>query len=119
MLIVDDHAPMRSALRKLLRLAYPAFDVQVAANGATALALCRARKLRIVLLDLALPDGNAVGLIAPIKALQPACSVIVVSHYAAATYAAGCLAAGASDYISKDAIFRELRPAIDRALAAS
>jgi DNA-binding NarL/FixJ family response regulator len=117
MLIVEDHARMRSALRKLLQLAYPDFTVFEAADGAAALAQCREHELRLVLLDLALPDVCGLDLIAPIKALQPACPIIVVSHHAAKIHAERCLAAGAFAYVAKDAVFRELTAAIDRALA--
>jgi two-component system invasion response regulator UvrY len=118
MLIVEDHARMRLALRKLLQALYPAFGVREAADGASALALCREHAFRVVLLDLALPDAGGLDLIAPIKALQPECAVIVVSNHAVSTHATPALDAGAFAYVTKHAIFRELTPAIDRALQA-
>jgi DNA-binding NarL/FixJ family response regulator len=54
-LIVDDHAPFRSAARALLEAA--GFDVVgEAADGASALAAMRELRPEIVLLDVQLPD---------------------------------------------------------------
>jgi len=116
MLVVEDHALMRSALRRMLLALYPCFGVREAADGATALALCREHEFSLVFLDISLPDVSGLELITPIKRLQPGCAVIVVSHLEAARYAASSLAAGAFAYVAKDAISRELTQAIDRAL---
>ena len=116
MLVVEDHALVRSALRRMLLTLYPRFGVREAGDGASALALCREHEFSVVFLDITLPDASGLELIAPIIRLQPRSSVIVVSHHEAARYAAPSLAAGAFAYVAKDAICRELTQAIDRAL---
>src|SRR5258707_569770 len=116
MLIVEDHARMRAALRDYLQSAYPALDIFEAADGASALALCRVHEFRVVLLDVGLPDINGIDLIIPIRDLRPDCAVVVVSQHAIPDYAERARAAGAFAYVSKKSIFHDLKPVIDRAL---
>lgn len=110
---------MRAALADLLRLAYPQAAIVEGASGAHALELAYRHLPQLVLLDVALPDANGIELIPPIRAVAPRCRVVVVSQYAAPAYAERALAAGASDYVPKDAVCTELLPALERALAAA
>ena len=119
MLIVEDQEPMRAALREFLRSAYPASAILEAADGAGALEQCRSHRPRVVLLDVELPDANGIELIAWIKALRPDCAVIMVSQHAGRIYSERARAAGAVAYVAKDAIRRELLPAIAGAFANS
>ncbi len=117
-LIVEDHAPMRAALGELLLLAYPQAGILQAASGARAIELVRNHAPQLVLLDVSLPDANGIHLIPQIRALAPACIVVVVSQHSAPAYLERALAAGASAYVTKDALSRELLPALERALDA-
>jgi DNA-binding NarL/FixJ family response regulator len=119
MLIVEDQEPMRAALREFLQSAYPASTILEAADGAGALERCRSHRPRVVLLDVELPDANGIELIARIKALLPGVAVIMVSQHAGRIYSERARAAGAVAYVAKDAIRRELLPAIAAALANS
>lgn len=114
-LIVEDHAPMRAALADLLRTYFPASLVREAASVASALDLCHAEAPELVLLDVALPDGNGIALIPALRALAPGCRIVVVSQHGAAAYSERALAAGACAYVTKDNLRRQLIPAIDRA----
>ena len=118
MLIVEDHARMRSALRDYLQSAYPRFSIFEAADAASAFELCREREFRVVLLDVRLPDANGIDLIAPLRVLRPECEIVVVSQYAIPAYAERARAAGAFAYVTKNSIFHDLTPTIDRALQA-
>lgn len=116
-LIVEDHAPMRAALGELLQLAYPQARIVEAGSGARALELARRHAPRLVLLDVSLPDANGIDLIPTLKALAVAC-IVVVSQHDTPAYAERALAAGASAYVTKAAVHRELMPALERALEA-
>ena len=118
MLIVDDHQPMRAALREVLQAFYPAANILEAADGARALELCLSRHPRLALIDIGLPDANGIELTARIKAMLPECNVIVVSQHAAPLYVERAHAAGACAYITKDTVHRELLPAVAKALAS-
>ena len=116
MLIVEDQACMRRALADFVQSAYPECTVVQAADGRQALKLCASACPRLVLMDVALPDANGIELIAPIRNMLPETEVIIVSQHTAEAYVERARLAGASAYISKDNIYRDLLPAIARAL---
>ena len=116
MLIVEDQAVMRRMLVEYVQSAYPDITVMEAADGARALQLCRSSRPRLVLMDVALPDANGIELTAQIRAMLPETEVVIVSQHAVEAYVERAHAAGAFAYITKDKVYRELLPAIDRAL---
>jgi len=67
-------------------------------------------------MDVALPDANGIDVTSQIKQLLPQTIVIMVSQHAAEVYVERARAAGAFAYIRKDRVYRELLPAISRAL---
>jgi len=67
-------------------------------------------------MDVALPDANGIELTAQIKQMLPETEVVIVSQHAVEAYVERARAAGALAYIIKDKVYRELLPAIDRAL---
>jgi len=119
MLIVEDQEQMRSALREFLQSAYPDATIREAADGASGLELCRRHHPRLVLMDVGLPDANGIELVARIKALLPDCAVIVVSQHAVRAYSERARAAGASAYITKDAIGHKLLQAVADTLGST
>jgi DNA-binding NarL/FixJ family response regulator len=116
MLVVEDNARMRAALLDHLREAFPGFDICESGDGAGAVEQCRQRAFSVVLLDIGLPDVNGLDLIEAIRALRPACSIIVVSQNTQRAYRERARALGAVAYVAKDELFRELAPAIEGAL---
>ena len=118
-LIVEDQEVMRTSLHDFLRPAFPDSTIMDAENAERALALCLEHRPRLVLMDVSLPDANGIELTARIKALLPDTAVIVVSQYGAQTYIDRAREAGAFTYITKDKVYRELVPAVARALAAA
>lgn len=115
-LIVEDHDPMRRALRDCLRLAYPCVAIGEALDGAEALKMCRSYLPRLVLLDLNLPDGSGIALIPQIKRLVPLAAIVVVSQHAESAYVERALEAGACAYVAKDTLRHDLLPAVALAL---
>lgn len=119
LLIIEDQAPMRRALREHLQAAYPAATIFEAADGASALELCRRHAFRAVLTDIGLPDINGINLIPQIKALQAATVIIVVSMHVDRAYVDWARVAGAAAYVTKDKVYRDLLPAVSRVLGAA
>lgn len=113
-LIVEDQAPMRAALRDFLALAFPALQVIEAEDGATAMALFAQHRPSLVLMDVCLPDANGIELARRIKEMAPATVVVVMSIQNGTHIVESALAAGAAVFISKDRIFTELTPLISR-----
>lgn len=116
-LVVEDQDFMRRALRDYLQSAYPDSAIIEAADGAHALELCRDRSPELVLMDVVLPDANGIDLTAQIKEMLPQTAVIIVSQHAGQAYVERARAAGAFAHITKDKVYRELLPAVGRALA--
>lgn len=112
-LLVDDHAVVRSGLRRLLA-DLPRAEVAEAANGREALAAVRAGRPGLVVLDLNLPGLGGLELLRRVLLEHPAARVLVLSMYAEALYAARALRAGASGYLSKNASPEELLHAVRR-----
>jgi DNA-binding NarL/FixJ family response regulator len=114
MLIVEDQAPMRTALRDFLALTFPAWRVLEAADGASAMAVFLEHRPPLVLMDVCLPDENGIELTRRIKTLAPATTVVVMSIQNGAHIVEQALTAGAAVFIGKDRIFTELMPLITR-----
>jgi DNA-binding NarL/FixJ family response regulator len=113
-LIVEDQAPMRAALRDFLALTFPAWQVLEAEDGATAMRVFGEHRPSLVLMDVCLPDTNGIELTRRFKALAPATAVVVMSIQNGAHIVEQALAAGAAVFVSKDRIFTELAPLIAR-----
>ncbi|MDG3439407.1 MULTISPECIES: response regulator [Nitrospirillum] len=113
LLLVDDHAIVRSGLRRLLA-PLPGVAIAEAATGRDALARYREDRPDIVLLDLNLPGVGGLELLQRLLIEDPTACVLVFSMHAEALYASRALAAGAKGYMSKNADPDELLAAIRR-----
>lgn len=112
-LLVDDHAVVRSGLRRLLA-DLPRAEVGEAATGREALAAVRDAPPDLVVLDLNLPGLGGLELLRRLLLEHPAARVLVLSMHAEALYASRALRAGASGYLSKNASPEELLEAVRR-----
>jgi len=110
--IVDDHAIVRSGLRRFIG---DQVDLRVtgeAADGAGALQLAREGEVDVLLMDLAMPDQSGVDVLAAIKARFPDLPVLILSGYPEAHYATTLLRQGASGYLNKECDPEEIAAAI-------
>jgi len=103
---------MRRLLIEILRQAFAASTVLEAADARTATRLCREARPELVLMDVALPDGNGIALTAEIKALFPTTKVVIVSGYQWRECQDAAATAGAAAYVFKDEIHDKLLPAL-------
>lgn len=101
-LIVDDHAGVRSGIKNLLRTAKDMVVVGEGGNGAEAIELVASRDPDILLLDIELPDQRGDMVMRRIHDTQPDMKVLAVSSYSDRDYILGMLENGASGYITKD-----------------
>jgi DNA-binding NarL/FixJ family response regulator len=112
-LLVDDHAIVRSGLRRLLAsVAQP--EILEAANGRDALALARAERPDLVILDLNLPGLGGLELIRRLMQEEKPPRILVFSMHAEPLYAVRALEAGATGYLSKNVSPDELLAAVKR-----
>jgi DNA-binding NarL/FixJ family response regulator len=110
-LLIDDHAIVRSGLRRLFA-ALPQWDILEAANGRDALGLVQAERPDLVVLDLNLPGIGGFELLRRILAEHAAARVLVLSMHTETRYASRAIQAGARGYISKNAAPAELLKAL-------
>ncbi len=114
--IVEDHPIVRHGLKQLietqpdLKVCGEAERVSEATKGLEAV------KPDIVLIDLALKDGDGMDLIRQVKQHWIDVRMIVVSTYDAATYAPMALKAGAMGYVNKHEAIDQIIDAIRQVL---
>jgi DNA-binding NarL/FixJ family response regulator len=104
-LVADDNG----LVRRLLRLALEAHGslevVGEAADGHGAVALARALRPHVVVLDLAMPRMDGLEAAAAIREAIPGCRIVVFSSFDAARVAKFARRAGADCYVEKAAGF--------------
>lgn len=111
--IVDDHAVLRSGLRLLID---GEDDIQVvgeASDGATALARIKALQPDVVLMDITLPDMDGTAIIRQMKeAGEVQCHFLVLTMHSEENWLRPALDAGAAGYVVKSVADDELLDAI-------
>ena len=110
-LLVDDHAIVRAGLRGLLAT-MSRTELVEAATGEDALALVRAARPDLVILDLNLPGIGGLELVRRLLAEDRTARLLVLSMHAEPLYAARAIEAGARGYLSKNAAPEELLRAV-------
>ena len=109
-LIVDDSEPLRSAMRELIGAAISGCICIGASTGENGVAVARERRPAIVVMDLKLPGMNGIEATRQIKALFPDTQVVMVSLYEAAHFQTEAARAGATAFLPKRLMHRELIP---------
>jgi len=112
LLLVDDHAVVRSGLRMLLE---PEADFEIvgeAGSGREALKAVAEMRPDIVLMDIGLPDISGIEAAAEIKRLRPETAIVALTIHEDEEYFFKMLAAGASGYVPKRAAPEELLTAL-------
>ena len=114
--IVDDHAIVRTGLRQYFG---DQVDLRVtgeASNGREALILVqklmREGEVDVVVMDLSMPDQSGIDALAAIKARAPELPVLILSGYPETHYATTLLRHGASGYLNKECDPEEIVKAI-------
>ncbi|MFZ2855495.1 MAG: response regulator transcription factor [Rhodocyclaceae bacterium] len=111
-LIVDDHAVVRSGIRQFLSETDDVAVVAEACNGGEGLALALKGGFDVVVLDVTLPDMNGLEVLKRIRRKNPDLPVLMFSMLAEADFAMPALGAGASGYLSKDSAPEQILSAI-------
>ena len=116
-LIVDDHALVRSGLRNFM-YAYDWLTVAgEASNGVEALAICLENAVDVVLMDMVMPEMDGAEATRRIIALGKPIKVIVLTSYFEQEMVEQALKAGATSYLLKNVSAGELAQAIQAAYA--
>jgi DNA-binding NarL/FixJ family response regulator len=110
-LLVDDHAIVRDGLRRLL-IDLGIGPIVEAESGRAALALARAERPKLVILDLNLPDLGGLEVLTRLLRDDRALRVLVLTMHAEPLYATRALQAGAKGYVSKASSPAEITAAV-------
>lgn len=116
-LLVDDHAVVRSGLGAFL-MAYEDLElVGEARNGDEAIRMCEDLNPDVVLMDLVMPGMNGAEATSIIREQHPETQVIALTSYKEEELVQGVLKAGAIGYLLKNVTGDELADAIRAAKA--
>ena len=113
-LVVDDHLFMREAVSDLLK---PMEGVEVcgqAANGIEAVELANKLKPDVIIMDISMPEMNGIDATSLILQKQPNTKVFAMSIHDDDIMKNEMDAAGATAYISKNSIFKELTETLQK-----
>jgi two-component system, OmpR family, response regulator len=105
-LVVDDEASLSELLSMALR--YEGWDVQTAADGATAVRAAREQRPDAVVLDVMLPDLDGLEVLRRLRAEAPEVPVLFLTARDAVEDRVAGLTAGGDDYVTKPFSLEEL-----------
>ena len=111
-LIVDDHAVVRSGLRLLLAAEEDIEPVGEAGNAKEGVFQARALKPDVILLDVVMPDQSGLEVLPQLIHENPQAKVLVLSMQDDPQYVREAFGAGASGYVLKEAADVEVVGAI-------
>jgi DNA-binding NarL/FixJ family response regulator len=117
-LVVDDHALIREALASVLKELKPDAVVLEASDCRQAMGLVEAHAdLKLILLDLTLPDRDGFSVLAELRESHPAVPVVVLSALQDRANVVKALDLGAQGYIPKSANRDVMRSALQLVFA--
>jgi NarL family two-component system response regulator LiaR len=111
-LLVDDHAVVRSGLSKFLMVNKEFKLVGEASDGAEAVQMVSLHKPDVVLMDLMMPGTDGITATREIHQKYPKVKVIALTSFAEQNLVQGALQAGAIGYLQKNVTAKELGHAI-------
>jgi DNA-binding NarL/FixJ family response regulator len=116
-LLADDHTLVRAGIRALLAQLPGVEVVGEAGDGREALALVKAHRPDVLLMDIAMAGMSGLEAAAQVKKECPGVKVIMLSMHANEEYVMRALLVGATGYLLKDAASVELDLALKAAVA--
>jgi DNA-binding NtrC family response regulator len=111
-LIVDDEEVIASTLQEFLQ--GEGYEVAVAADAPSALAMIEGFEPDLALCDVQLPGLDGLELLEKLLRLRPELLVLIITAYATVENAVAAFRRGAHDYLMKPVIFDELLTKLDR-----
>lgn len=107
-LVVDDHPMLREGIGAVLAAEDDMVLVAEASNGREAVEQFRAHVPDVTLMDVQMPEVNGIDAILKIREEFPEARIIVLTTYSGDAQAARAIKAGASGYLLKNMVRKEL-----------
>ena len=101
-LLLEDLPEIRAWLAEMARQAFPGVSVEAVGRCDDAQAAVRQGQFDLALIDLGLPDGNGIEVVAALRRFQPAAFPVVVTIYDDDEHLFPALQAGAFGYLLKE-----------------
>jgi len=111
-ILVDDHAIVRSGLARLMQQQSGMEVIAQADNGASAVRLAKEMSPDVMIMDIGMPDLNGIEATRQILRETPRIKIIALSMHSSKKYIREMFKAGASGYLLKNCPFEELTEAI-------
>lgn len=111
-MIADDHVLVAEGLAKLINESCDAQVVAMASTLSETAEMLPQVKPQVLLLDVALPDGDGIDAIHQLRVQQPDLRIIVLTMFAEASVIHRAMQNGANGYLFKSAGVEEVRNAI-------
>ena len=116
-MLADDHALVRTGLRRLLETRGGFCIVGEAANGQEAIELARQCTPDIIFMDISMPLMDGIKATQRIRQQPLAPKIIMLSMHASEDYVRRALDAGAQGYVLKGSVGMDALPAIEAVMA--
>lgn len=113
-LLADDERAVRAGLKRMLSAA--GYAVRAVADGAAAVAECKARRPDLLLLDVAMPKLDGLGACRAVRQFDASVPILFLTAYAESSDELRGLAAGADDFIDKASLPEIVLARIEAAL---
>lgn len=113
-IVADDHAVVRRGVLQILDEAPDMVAAGEASTGRQVLREVHKHDYDVLVLDIAMPDGNGLEVLRQLQTLEPKLRVLILSMYPEKQYAVRALKAGAAGYLTKESAPDELVVAIRR-----
>jgi DNA-binding NarL/FixJ family response regulator len=107
-LTVDDHPLLREGIAAVIEGQPDMTLVAEATNGREGIEFFRTHRPDVALMDLRMPDMNGIDAIRAIRTEFPEARIVVLTTYAGDVQALGALKAGASGYLLKSMLRKDL-----------
>jgi DNA-binding NarL/FixJ family response regulator len=107
-LTVDDHPVLRRGIGEIIETEEDMVLVAEASNGREAIGQFRTYRPDVTLMDLQMPEMNGIDTILSIRKEFPNARIIVLTTYSGGAQAVRALNAGASGYLLKSMVRKEL-----------
>lgn len=117
-LVIDDHPLIRSGIKRAISAVDQLELVGEAASKAEALAQINHHNPDAIVVDLNLPDGSGLEIIAWGRAISQRLGIVALTVQDLPEHVLACMQSGASAHVSKNAPVGELIAAIQRSLQA-
>lgn len=114
LLIADDHHIVREGLKKILAFEDDLSIVGEAESAEVLLSMVGELKPDVLLLDISMPGRSGLDVLPDVRRISPTTRILVLTMHPEDMHAMRSIRAGASGYLTKDAIPSELPAAVRR-----